>query len=233
MNANHGYVGYSKSVRAREAEREYLFPLTIAVKIVAALAGCTQKVARETLLKRGSDEWHHTSKFFNRTEYYDVRASARFLLMRDPSAALHAIDFERRLNDDWPHRDEIAAEISGETGIPAGDIINIYHENWSEDDWNDSLDIDGALESLQEKENKREAAKLAAMKAEEAKLREKRYAPIMGAARAAIAAGEDFSQRPGGLKKSRAALILHGGDAEWVQNNIIGWGCISEILEMV
>ena len=67
-----GYAGYSKSNNAIAAEESGMLPLTRATRAVACQAGCTQKVARAALLAIGSSEWHHTSKHFNPTDYYDV-----------------------------------------------------------------------------------------------------------------------------------------------------------------
>lgn len=65
MNANSGYIGWSKSRRAGEAEDNGLLPLS-------HIGGGAYVKAAAKLL--GAAEWHHTSKFFNRTDYYDARA---------------------------------------------------------------------------------------------------------------------------------------------------------------
>lgn len=66
---NSGYVGYSMSVRAAEAREDGKFPKTdfcreygISPKLLAALveAGVVN-----------DDEWHHTSKYGNRTTFYE------------------------------------------------------------------------------------------------------------------------------------------------------------------
>ena len=67
-----GNNGYSKSNNAIEAESNGLYPISIAVKMVAKQAGCTQKEARNALETNKPAEWHHTSKHNNCTEYYSV-----------------------------------------------------------------------------------------------------------------------------------------------------------------
>lgn len=66
----------SFSVRCQEARDRGRRPLTEAVKIVrelAAMSGTKVTIAqaRETLIEMHDGEWHHTSKFGNRTRYYD------------------------------------------------------------------------------------------------------------------------------------------------------------------
>jgi len=68
-----GYNGYSKSNNAVEAEDCGRYPMTTAVKIVAQEAGCIQKEARKALEEIGHCEWHHTSKKYNVTYYYDTK----------------------------------------------------------------------------------------------------------------------------------------------------------------
>lgn len=60
-NANSGYVGYSRSVRSLEAieEGKLTFSQLKAWQKRAVKAGAVQPW-----------EWHHTSKFFNKTYYY-------------------------------------------------------------------------------------------------------------------------------------------------------------------
>ena len=74
-----GYAGYSKSNNALQAESENKFPLSIAVKELAKQAGITQKRAREIFAKIGHCEWHHSSKMYNRVNYYSVTAGLQEL----------------------------------------------------------------------------------------------------------------------------------------------------------
>lgn len=67
MNMNSGYVGWSMSNRAAEAYDKGLAPLS---KI---RGGAWKKIAATVVQPA---EWHHTSKFCNRTDFYDPRAIA-------------------------------------------------------------------------------------------------------------------------------------------------------------
>jgi hypothetical protein len=80
----------SWSVNCQIARANGRLPLTQAAPVVRRLATqysarITLKQAREALLKTHDGEWHHTSKYGNRTDYYD------------PSAALAALDFRPQL----------------------------------------------------------------------------------------------------------------------------------------
>lgn len=105
MCANRGYVGWSRSVRAAQAERDGKLPLSRAVDAVAEHANVTKKKAREILKELGSCEWHHTSKFFNRTEYYDVNAAVRRAVNDEHVVAMRAMDYET-IFEKWPCDDE-------------------------------------------------------------------------------------------------------------------------------
>lgn len=59
-----GYNGFSKSNNAVEAENNGRFPLTK----IRQLTGLTSDFIREV----DTDEYHHTSKFYNVTNYYDL-----------------------------------------------------------------------------------------------------------------------------------------------------------------
>lgn len=61
-----GYVGFSKSARAVEAERQGKRTSSALAKEIGG--GATTAGVMDVLL---TDEWHHTSKMFNRTYYYD------------------------------------------------------------------------------------------------------------------------------------------------------------------
>lgn len=67
-----GYNGYSKSNNAVYAEGEGKLPLTRAVAELARMSGITQDKARHILKNENPCEWHHTSKHYNTTFYYDV-----------------------------------------------------------------------------------------------------------------------------------------------------------------
>lgn len=60
-----GYNGYSKSNNAVAAEEEGLFPATIAAKKLGVSAAAIKEILHPC-------EWHHTSSWFNRTNYYNI-----------------------------------------------------------------------------------------------------------------------------------------------------------------
>lgn len=67
-----GYHFYSKSNNAIDAENNERYPLTKAANIFAKKMNCTVSKAKAFLKSQGTSEWHHTSKFYNQTQYYDV-----------------------------------------------------------------------------------------------------------------------------------------------------------------
>jgi hypothetical protein len=64
MNKNSGYIGWSRSCRAAEAEDKGLLPLSRLGR------GLFTRAAAEFL---GPTERHHTSKYCNLTDFYNVR----------------------------------------------------------------------------------------------------------------------------------------------------------------
>ena len=109
FGGNSGYVGYSKSKRAVDAEdrglrsvsnmdREFAEAVS---EIVGRESGKEAKVslAEVKRIAKGmkGDEWHHTSKYGNRTQYYSAESIAeRILADREPkSEELVADDKER------------------------------------------------------------------------------------------------------------------------------------------
>lgn len=70
----------SFSVNCQEARARGRRPLTEAIRIVRAILAAdgvrvTGLEAREALQKTHDGEWHHTSKYGNRTKYYDPGAA--------------------------------------------------------------------------------------------------------------------------------------------------------------
>jgi hypothetical protein len=112
-----GYNGYSKSNNAVEAESEGRFPMTAAKKILADEGNVTQKIAAKLLKHFGNREWHHTSKFYNCTDYFDT------------NAALNALILSRELN-----RDVLSAAFLG--AFFAYGLQGKY--DWEEFDYNDA-----------------------------------------------------------------------------------------------
>ena len=60
-----GYAGYSMSNNAVEAYNDYKMPATRALKALG--------LRKEALDKIAPCEWHHTSKEYNVTDFYDLR----------------------------------------------------------------------------------------------------------------------------------------------------------------
>jgi len=76
---NSGYRGYSESVRAYEAKQEGKFPKTTFKRHY----GISEKKFIE-LENRGviyNSEWHHTSKFFNKTKFYAIENIILFYIL--------------------------------------------------------------------------------------------------------------------------------------------------------
>ena len=127
-----GYDGYSKSNNALDAEAEGKYPLTIAVKKLAAVAEVTQKEARRVLKAIGRCEYHHTSKFYNTTDYYDVgegviecKNSRRRIII-----TATVPDWEERIEDGdaLGHISEVAiSEIVRELDMTDADVRDAYY----------------------------------------------------------------------------------------------------------
>lgn len=78
---NSGYVGYSESVRSYNAKREGRFPKTAFKREY----GLSEKTFN-ALLERGviaNSEWHHTSKFGNKTKFYSIANELLFTYLVD------------------------------------------------------------------------------------------------------------------------------------------------------
>lgn len=58
-----GYIGFSMSERAASAYRHGLLPASKLAKVLGVSAAAVRECCR-------SAEWHHTSKNFNRTDFY-------------------------------------------------------------------------------------------------------------------------------------------------------------------
>jgi len=65
-------------------------------RLPASAAAKELKVPIEFIRAQGSAEWHHTSKEYNKTEYYDVNEIAEHLLTEEGQAQLQKIQAELR-----------------------------------------------------------------------------------------------------------------------------------------
>jgi hypothetical protein len=137
---NRGYVGYSRSKRAAEAESEGKLPLTHAVKSLSEEAGITRKEAREILETLGPCEWHHTSCKFNRTNFYDVDHAVKVacgtkLLARLPAGTADRMDESRREEGRPPESfgerlariDREDQALADDLGVDKGELKDAYY----------------------------------------------------------------------------------------------------------
>lgn len=69
FGGNSGYDGYSMSVRARNARAEGKYPKTDFRKIYHLTDAAFNALLRTQYII--NSEWHHTSKYGNRTEFYE------------------------------------------------------------------------------------------------------------------------------------------------------------------
>jgi hypothetical protein len=76
-----GYDGYSKSNNAVDAENKGRYPISRARVIVARETGVTQREAERVLraLPGSGDEYHHTSKRYNLTWYFDAEMATEII----------------------------------------------------------------------------------------------------------------------------------------------------------
>ena len=105
---NSGYRGYSESVRAYEAKQEGKFPKTTFKRHY----GISEKKFIE-LENRGviyNSEWHHTSKFFNKTKFYAIENIILFYILIGKKQKAYELykekqkEIERILRKPTPHR---------------------------------------------------------------------------------------------------------------------------------
>ena len=78
IGGNSGYIGYSESVRSYNAKKDGKYPKTVFKKEYSI----TEKKFKE-LEERGVisiSEWHHTSKFGNKTDFWAVNDFVLFYL---------------------------------------------------------------------------------------------------------------------------------------------------------
>lgn len=71
-----GYSEFSKSNNGLEAESSGRFPISKAKRVVAKHFNVSQAHAEAFLKAQGTTEWHHSSKFYNAVDYYDVSPQA-------------------------------------------------------------------------------------------------------------------------------------------------------------
>lgn len=138
-----GYAGFSKSNNAINAENEGRFPLSIAKKMLSTQAKITQKVAEIALKATHSGEWHHTSKFYNRVNYYDIEIALKYIeaqkiLATFPNNWKDELNYARSIKIDGESFDERHVRIdiidqtkADELSISKDLLINILYEDWT------------------------------------------------------------------------------------------------------
>lgn len=138
-----GYQGYSKSNNAVMAEEEGKFPLTKAIKELAKEAGITQKKARAILKELGPTEWHHTSKMYNRTDYYCTKSALLYMQLQPLKEELEAVDYQKLLrpcfkiqdfNEKSVALDKVYRELANTADCSRRDIERIYYNDYEIDD---------------------------------------------------------------------------------------------------
>jgi len=84
-----GYAhDYSKSNNALDAEANGLYPASVVARELS--------VPVDAVRAAGAVEWHHTSKMYNETEYYDLDGVREFLATDEGLAALAAAKAARK-----------------------------------------------------------------------------------------------------------------------------------------
>jgi len=79
IGRNSGYIGYSESVRSYNAKKDGKYPKTLFKKEYSI----TEKKFKELEERNaiGISEWHHTSKFGNKTDFWAVNDFILFYLL--------------------------------------------------------------------------------------------------------------------------------------------------------
>lgn len=91
-----GYYGYSKSNNAIDAEEDGKFPVSIASK--------KSGIPAELILQHITpSEWHHTSSWYNETNYYDLSEIVEFF--STPSGKTLLAEFRQRKTTCEEHHD--------------------------------------------------------------------------------------------------------------------------------
>lgn len=115
-----GYHGFSKSNNAIMAEAEFKFPASVAAKKLGVLTE-----AIKTLLE--PCEWHHTSSYYNRTDYYDIEAVLALKAGRDISDLCFDDEEEAETRATWEKLQAFKPEKATEKTYRA----NVRYLEWS------------------------------------------------------------------------------------------------------
>lgn len=139
-NANSGYVGYSMSVRAKEAYENNEKPKSQWSKdeLVDAVLSFNSNVDEKMVKKLSVDylrqnflemtSWHHTGKFFNRTDFYSINEDAiEQLTNEDITKHLDYVKSERA--EKLAMKDKIAQKKK-EDEILGNYIADVSYTEW-------------------------------------------------------------------------------------------------------
>lgn len=112
VGGNSGYVGYSMSKRAAEAKEEGRFPKTQFVKEYGVPATHLDALVAAGIIS--NDEWHHTSKFGNKTPFYGWVEDSFLQAYNDNKAAIEEIIKQYNGTDplSFTERRELAEKIA-------------------------------------------------------------------------------------------------------------------------
>lgn len=98
-----GYNGFSKSNNAIDAETNGRFPASECARRLC--------VPVEFIRAQGTSEWHHTSKHYNCTEYYDLDLIREHLETDEGRAKLDAINSELKAKKSTPEIVHAPADV--------------------------------------------------------------------------------------------------------------------------
>ena len=100
FGGNRGYVGYSESVRSAEAKEQGRFPKTAFKKEYGISEKRFNDLVRDGTI--GVTEWHHTSKFGNRTQFYGPLVEQwRFLYRIGDRSGAYSEYIRERREEEW------------------------------------------------------------------------------------------------------------------------------------
>jgi hypothetical protein len=97
IGGNSGYIGYSMSKRAGQAREEGRFPKTDFKKEYKVTPKSFDMLVRADIIQSG--EWHHTSKFGNRTDFYHWVEDFYADIYEDNKKTIDKLSRENKFND--------------------------------------------------------------------------------------------------------------------------------------
>jgi hypothetical protein len=130
------------SSNAVRAYQEGKMPKTKAVAALAKRYGLTRKAAREIVEEVGRCEWHHSSKYFHETDFYDLAACAKRIEAQPVLDALNALPYDWRAEldpafslQDFAARRAAVAQVFEDLAAAVGSsrelVENLYYADWN------------------------------------------------------------------------------------------------------